>query len=122
MPRRTDKALQTEIGSRVARLRAERHLTQEELAARVGVQAETISRCETGDTAMAIANLARVAQVFGVGLGDVVDVTRELPSPVETPEGSELTRVYLSMSREAQSVALRLLRDLAETFPRSGAA
>ena len=44
----SDEAILTELGSRLARLRIERELTQEELAEKSGISKPTVARLEQG--------------------------------------------------------------------------
>ncbi len=64
----------------IAELRKARRLTQFELAAMVGVRPESIHKWETGRAVPYDRNIRKLAEVFGVGLNDIV---------VEVDEGKE---------------------------------
>ncbi len=61
----TDNNVAMTIGQRLKQVRKERHLTQVELAARVGMKQSTLSDLELGKSA-GTTNLAVVANVLGV--------------------------------------------------------
>src|SRR5688572_27822521 len=83
------------IGRRIQRLRVERGLTQQELAEAIGVQPETISRAETGASAMSVERLDHVARALRVSLAQLVDVAGDVLPPEEpTVSETELLRLH----------------------------
>jgi HTH-type transcriptional regulator/antitoxin HipB len=56
------------IGEEVRRLRAERGLSQQELAERIGVTQSVVARLEAGGVEPRLSTLDRVAQALGVEL------------------------------------------------------
>jgi len=64
----------------IAELRKAKRWTQFELAAMVGVRPESIHKWETGRAVPYDRNIRKLAEVFGVGLDDIV---------VEVDEGKE---------------------------------
>lgn len=79
----TDDAVLTELGSRLARIRLERNLTQAQLAEQSGVSKRTIERLEAGAVATRLSGFVRVCRVL-----DVLDrlealIPEPVPSPVE---------------------------------------
>lgn len=56
----------TPVGERIKELREARRLTQDALAARVGVSRKTISNWETGETAVSTSHLGAIATGLGV--------------------------------------------------------
>jgi transcriptional regulator with XRE-family HTH domain len=60
----SDEAVLAEIGTRLARARLERNLTQAALAAEAGVSRSTIKRLEAGGSSQ-LANLIRVLRALG---------------------------------------------------------
>lgn len=60
------------VGERVKDLRAQRGLSQEALAARVGVSRKTVSNWETGETTVSTAHLGAIAVALGVDEADLV--------------------------------------------------
>ena len=111
MPRRTDPDLLLLLGSRLAALRRERGLTQEQLAEAAGLEPLTLSRVENGSRTLSIANLARVAACLDVGLGELVDVDRPLPRATVEPEELAWTRTWHAMSPDQRDTAVRMLRE-----------
>lgn len=53
------------LGLAVSLARRRRHLTQEDLAQRIGASANTVRRLEAGHPGTALLHLARALQVFG---------------------------------------------------------
>lgn len=53
------------LGRGLALARRRRHLTQEDLALRIGASVNTVRRMEAGHPGMALQHLARALQVFG---------------------------------------------------------
>ncbi len=119
MPRRRDNTLLDEVGARIARLRRERRLSQEALAAKVGVQPESISRCETGATTLSLSNLVRVSEALDVSLGDLLDGGRRVPVP-ERPDLLELCRLYDSLDDGGRMLVMRVVRDVAGAWTPRG--
>ena len=76
----TDGAVLAELGSRLARTRLERNLTQEELGFEAGVGVATVRRLEDGQS-VRLASLIRVLRFLG--LLDALDVL--VPEPVPSP-------------------------------------
>jgi len=113
MPRQRDKDLLRAIGQRVARARRDRGWTQEAVAEAVDIEPVSLSRLETGDRALSLSTLARIAEVVGVGLGDLLDTGRVLPEPTHAPDDEEVLRAVGALSRPRRQLLLRLARELA---------
>jgi transcriptional regulator with XRE-family HTH domain len=64
-------SVETKLGRRVAELRATAGLTQAQLAERVGVATETVSRLERGATLPSLAKIEALAAALGVELADL---------------------------------------------------
>lgn len=60
------------VRSRLRALRAERGLSQDEVAARAGMAASTLSRLESGARRLALDHLAPLAGALGVEVGDLL--------------------------------------------------
>jgi transcriptional regulator with XRE-family HTH domain len=67
------------LGERIAALRKARNWTQADLAERVGVDTETISRFERGATLPSLLTLEKIGQSLKVGIGDLLAETSALP-------------------------------------------
>ena len=113
MPRYRNQQLLDQIGARIQRLRIDRGLTQEALAELVDVQPESLSRAESGTRSLSISNLARVAEALHVGLGDLLDVQRPVPTPERSPEEEELLRLWNGFDAAQQEGLLRIVREVA---------
>ena len=78
------------IADNLKRLRRERNLTQEELAERVGVSGQAVSKWETAAGLPDLPLLISLASFFGVSLDDLVGMN-ELKSR-ERLDASEMSR------------------------------
>ena len=58
------------IGSRLRRLRKERHLTQAELARQIGIQQSDLSRMEKGEYRVSLDKLFKILAVLDLELGE----------------------------------------------------
>ena len=62
------------IGRRIAQLRIERGISQQDLAARCNFEKSNMSRIEYGRNNLTIRTLLTIGQALGVKLRDLVDV------------------------------------------------
>ncbi len=70
------------VGQKIRQLRKERHLTQTELSAKLGVQQSDLSRMEQGEYRVSLDTLFKVLAEFRIGVGEFFeDVSRETVSP-----------------------------------------
>ena len=65
------------LGENLAELRKYHNLSQEELADRIGVSRQTLSKYETGESLPDIEKSQALAEVFGVSLDDLVKYKKE---------------------------------------------
>lgn len=110
--RHRDPELLREIGQRIQKMRTERRLTQQQVAQEIGIEPETLSRVENGGCALSLGNFAKMSEVFGVELGDVVNVTRPLPVPQFVAEEQECLNLFRQMQGREKRVALEILKAL----------
>jgi transcriptional regulator with XRE-family HTH domain len=87
-----------QIGTRIRQLRTERGLTQAELAERVGVSVESLSRAERGVILPTVRTLGGIAAALGADLsgliqGGLVPATHESVSVYESAEARRLKRL-----------------------------
>ena len=61
-----------EIANRLVRLRKENHLSQEELAARIGVSRQAVSKWESGTSDPSTSNLLALAKLYGVSAEELL--------------------------------------------------
>ena len=66
-----------EIGNKIKQLRVKAKLTQEQLAERLGISAQSISKWETAVTMPDITLLPMLSQEFGVTIDELFDLTAE---------------------------------------------
>lgn len=77
----TDKAVLTELGGRLTRIRLERNLTQAQLAEQAGVSKRTVQRLEAGAVATQLSGFIRVCRVLDV----LEHFDALIPEPVPSP-------------------------------------
>jgi transcriptional regulator with XRE-family HTH domain len=78
----SDDAVLGELGRRLARLRLDRNLTQQELATEAGVSRETVQRLERGHS-VTLSGLLRVLRALELLEGLDALVPEPLASPIE---------------------------------------
>src|SRR5512140_653311 len=69
------------VGQRIRQLRKSRHLTQAELASRIGIAQSDLSRMENGEYKVGLDALFRILQVFELSMGEFFE-----ESPAVVPE------------------------------------
>lgn len=62
-----------EIGNKIMELRKKKNLSQEELAEKVGVARQTISKWELGKTSPDIRQAKQLSKIFNVSLDELVN-------------------------------------------------
>ena len=102
-----------EIGERIRGLRQERGMTQDELAGAVGVSRSAVAQWETGRAGQLTGNLARIADVLGVGLEHLAH-GRNKRGPTQPGSSDEmaLLRLYRECRPEDRQLLLRTVRRL----------
>ncbi|MBQ9562383.1 MAG: helix-turn-helix domain-containing protein [Lachnospiraceae bacterium] len=66
-----------ELGKKIRQLRFKANLTQEQLAEKLGISAQSVSKWENGATMPDITTLPLLAETFGVTIDDLFDLTVE---------------------------------------------
>lgn len=61
------------LGKKIAELRKKNNLSQEELAEKVGVARQTISKWEIGDTTPDIKQVKIISKIFNISIDELVD-------------------------------------------------
>lgn len=74
----------------LAQLRKLHNLSQEELAEKVGVSRQTLSKWETGESVPDIEKCDLLAQIFDVTLDNLVHFTSPIPGLVVPPRGKHV--------------------------------
>ena len=67
------------VGLNLAKVRQEARLTQEDLAGKVGVEPETISRIERGTTDPSLKRLEQFANAIGIGVEVLIGESEKEP-------------------------------------------
>ena len=88
------------IGKRIALLRKEKGLTQEELATHMGVSPQAVSKWENDQTCPEISALPRLARLLGVSVDELLEGKAELPAVRVLPpaERKPLTDMMLRIT------------------------
>ena len=78
------------LGTTISRLRAEKHLSQRDLADALGVSLQSVNKWETDDSVPEPDNLVKLSQLFGVSLdqlatGELALVQKSVPEPISPP-------------------------------------
>ena len=88
------------IGKRIALLRKEKGLTQEELATHMGVSPQAVSKWENDQTCPDISALPKLARLLGVSVDELLEGKAELPAVRVLPpaERKPLTDMMLRIT------------------------
>ena len=73
------------LNEKIAYYRREKKLSQEELAAQVGVSRQAVSKWELGDASPDVNKLLALSKAFGISTDHLLDETRLLPRPRRRP-------------------------------------
>jgi len=90
------------IGERIKNLRISAGLTQEELAQRIGVKKQNISRYENGRVEPNIRTAKKIADALGVTIEEMAVGVSVLPPLTLTPDETQLVTDYRSLTRPGQ--------------------
>jgi len=67
------------LGERIKALRSGMHLTQEQVADKIGISRQKYARIENGTNNITLEILAQIAKVLGVQVADITRVLDEIP-------------------------------------------
>lgn len=101
---KTDEAILSELGARLARRRLDLQLTQAELAQQAGVAKRTVERIEAGASAQ-LSSLLRIFRVLDLMSGLEQLVAETGPRPMELLQLKGRTRQRASSHRPAADSA-----------------
>jgi len=97
------------VGQKIRQIRKSRHLTQSDVAARIGITQSDLSRMENGEYKVGLDTLFRILQVFELSMSQFFnEPAAEEPAPAAAREPGtfadepELTRHWESLSPEAR--------------------
>lgn len=100
------------LGSRIAELRRKKNMTQEELAAELGVTAQAVSKWENDLSCPDITMLPQLARLFGVTIDELLGnqnqpETTLLPEEQRKPLKDMIFRIYVN-TKEGDKVRVNL--------------
>ena len=99
---------QVKAGAFLKKLRRERGITQEQLAAELGVSGRTISRWETGSNMPDISLLVEIAEYFDVSIPEIIKGERKSEDmKEETKEVAETMSDYARAEKEQLVKSIR---------------
>ena len=99
------------LGKTILELRRQKHVTQEDLAAELGVTAAAVSKWENGYTLPDILMLCALADYFGVTTDELLGRVQEWKYAVIAAQTEELGQQIASMLREFGYVAQGIFTD-----------
>ena len=107
------------IGKRIALLRKEKGLTQEELASHMGVSPQAVSKWENDQTCPDISALPRLARLLGVTVDELLEGKAETPAvrvlpPAERKDPKDMLLRITVDSHEGDRVRVNLPMALVE--------
>lgn len=87
-----------EMANRFTALRKQHELSQEQLAEKLGVSRQAVSKWERAEASPDIENLSSLAKLYGITIDELVNGVQEPPSALgEAPESSaETSGVYMN--------------------------
>lgn len=103
------KQLAVLVGRAISRQRTQRGLTQEEVAERLGIGTEAVSRIERGVVIPNIARLLEMAEIFGCGAAELLGEV----SPLADDQARRVSRLLEPLAQSDQRLVLDLVESLA---------
>ena len=107
------------IGKRIAALRKEKGLTQEELAQHMGVSGQAVSKWENDQTCPDISALPKLARLLGVSVDELLEGKEETPAvrvlpPAERKDLKDMMLRVIVDSADGDRVRVNLPMALVE--------
>lgn len=102
------KQLAVLVGQAIARQRVCCGLTQEEVAERLGIGSEAVSRIERGVVIPNIARLLEMAEIFGCGAAELLGEI----SPLADDQARRISRLLEPLAPSDQRLILDMLESL----------
>ena len=111
------KALATKIGSSLAAIRKQTGWTQGELAERIGVETETVSRFERGATLPSLVTLQKLAVALNTTMADLIGEGSSMPN-----DQARVVAAWLSDLGDAdRDFVIGILKQMCAHLPQGGA-
>lgn len=108
-PDETRENLDHRVANRLRGLRVAKGWSQAQLAVRLGVKAQVLSRYESRSRSWPLALAIEAADVLGVTLGDIVSDQGLQPLPLD-----DLTLLWTQLLPDEQVLVLSLVRQLTQ--------
>lgn len=99
------------FGKRLKELRKQSNLTQEELSEMLGVFQKQIGNIETGTTFTTMANIVKLADIFGVEVKDLFEFNHQ-KSRKDIIE--EINKLINNLSDDKLRTVFRVVKDVAK--------
>jgi transcriptional regulator with XRE-family HTH domain len=115
MPKIDLKELASVVGRAIARQRMRCGLTQEDVAERLGVGNEAVSRIERGVVMPNVARLVELAAIFGCETAELLTEASLNPND----QASRVARLLAALDSEDRRLIVELVGRLAERMSRS---
>jgi transcriptional regulator with XRE-family HTH domain len=94
------------VGQRIRQLRKSRHLTQADLASRIGITQSDLSRMESGEYKVGLDTLFKILHVFELSMSRFFEEAPETHEPVEVseelPEKEQLLADFAELSDDSR--------------------
>ena len=130
MPLPTHHPIYQFVGQQLRKLRADRNLTQAQVAKVLGVSAQQYQKYEDAQSRATIAVVVVLANYYGISISDILDGTplpdvSPQPHPVVAPASSDeeevlLMRLFAAYSKLSSPQEKRQLVDVAESKSAAG--
>jgi transcriptional regulator with XRE-family HTH domain len=118
--------MEESLGQRIARLRKNKGLTQEELGDKVGVSSQAVSKWETDSSVPDVMLLVKIANLFDISVDELLgnDRIKETPQIVPVSERRPIDKMILKIiidSDEGDKVRVNLPISLIRIMIEGGA-
>ena len=120
------QTMEESLGQRIARLRKNKGLTQEELGDKVGVSSQAVSKWETDSSVPDVMLLVKIANLFDISVDELLgnDRIKETPQIVPVSERRPIDKMILKIiidSDEGDKVRVNLPISLIRIMIEGGA-
>lgn len=110
-----DRSLSRAIGVRLAAKRKDLGITQADLAERLGIEKETVSRIETGSISISLGRLSLFAESLGLSMDMLLRETSTQPAD----QAATLISALHGLPHESRELVVRTALDLAKILSRA---
>lgn len=117
-------AIDVEIGQRIKLVRSNRRMTQEDLAARLGISSQQLQKYENGTNRISVSRLVEVARHLSVEIAELLTdaaTSAAGPTDAEAPSGQEVKDLVVAFCGIKNPEARARVLDMANFFFSFGA-